>query len=313
MEGKNYIIIDTPRIVLNPFKTFLNLFKLIFVILKSIFYLKKEQVDILISTGGYMSLPLCFAAKILGLKLYLFEPNMVLGRANKIFLKYSKKIFCYSKNIINFPKKYFDKISIIEPLLRKNFYSLKYNETKQIKKKINFLIVGGSQGAKLFDNQLNEAIIKLSKRYELKIFHQTSLKNFENLKNFYSKNAINFKLFDFENNLFDKNLDINLCISRAGASTLSELTFLNIPYLTIPLPSAKDDHQYYNAIFYKNKNCCWMLKQEDLRINVLFNNLLNIIENKEDYLAKRISMKEISSKNTWNDTNQKLISVINEN
>ena len=104
-----------------------------------------------------------------------------------------------------------------------------------------------------------------------------------------------------------------MCITRAGASTLSELTYLNIPYLAIPYPLAKDDHQFQNALFYKNKNCCWILKQDDLNDDVLENNLINIIQNKHDYLSKKMSMRSFSFKNTWNNTNQKLISVINEN
>ena len=104
-----------------------------------------------------------------------------------------------------------------------------------------------------------------------------------------------------------------MCITRAGASTLSELTYLNIPYLAIPYPLAKDDHQFQNALFYKNKNCCWILKQDDLNDDVLENNLINIIQNKADYLSKKMSMRNFSGKNTWNNTNQKLINVINEN
>ena len=51
-----------------------------------------------------MSLPLCLAAKILSIKIFLFEPNMVLGRANNFFLQFSEKIFCYKNSIKNFPK-----------------------------------------------------------------------------------------------------------------------------------------------------------------------------------------------------------------
>ena len=92
-----------------------------------------------------------------------------------------------------------------------------------------------------------------------------------------------------------------------------DLTFLNIPYLAIPYPSAKDDHQFQNALYYKNRNCCWLLKQEDLKNEVLTNNLINIIENKDDYLAKKNSMKKLSYQNTWNKINEKLIGTINEN
>ena len=52
----------------------------------SIFFLKSKKIDILIGTGGYMSVPICIAAKILNIKIYLFEPNMVIGRANKFLL-----------------------------------------------------------------------------------------------------------------------------------------------------------------------------------------------------------------------------------
>ena len=72
-----------------------------------------------------MSLPLCIASKILNIKIFLFEPNMVLGRTNKLFLRFCEKIFCYSNKIKNFPNKFKNKILIIQTLLRKEFYSIK--------------------------------------------------------------------------------------------------------------------------------------------------------------------------------------------
>ena len=260
-----------------------------------------------------MSLPLCIAAKILNVKIYLFEPNMVLGRANKFFLKFSEKIFCYTDTIKNFPKKYTNKIILINPLLRKEFYSTKFDENLQINEQVNLLIIGGSQGAKLFDIEIKNTIIALSKRYKLKIFQQTRISNYKILKEFYIKNNIDNKLFDFDENILKYIKSANLCITRAGASTLSELTFLNIPYLAIPYPLAKDDHQYENALFYKKKNCCWLMLQDKLKQNILTNDLINIIENKEEYLLKKKNMKKFSYHNTWNNINQKLISTINEN
>jgi len=103
-----------------------------------------------------MSLPLCLAAKILGVRIYLFEPNMVLGRANSIFLRYTQKIFCYSNEIINFPKRHLSKILLIDSLLRKEFYSITSNEKSEINDQINLLVIGGSQGTELFDNELKK-------------------------------------------------------------------------------------------------------------------------------------------------------------
>ena len=57
------------------------------------------------------------------IKIYIFEPNMVIGRANKFLLKFCTKIFCYSETIINFPKKYKEKIFVINHILRKEIYN----------------------------------------------------------------------------------------------------------------------------------------------------------------------------------------------
>ena len=312
-EDFNIKIIDVPKLFSNIFLFPINFYFIFLLTIKSIFFLKKKNIDTLISTGGYMSLPLCIAALILNIKIYLFEPNMVLGRANKFFLRFCEKVFCYSSELQKFPKKFIDKIVLINPLVRKDFYSKKIKEILPIEQNITLLIIGGSQGAKLFDTELKNAIITLSKKYKLKIFHQTSISNFKDLRQFYIKNNIHNQLFDFDKKIFEFISKANLCITRGGASTLSELIFLDIPSLVIPYPAAIDDHQYQNALFYKNKNCCWIMRQDRLKENILGDNLINIVEKKDDYVAKKKSMQNFSYKNTWNNINQKLINIINEN
>jgi len=127
----NYKLIDIPRISKNLFKLPYIIFFLIISFYKSFFFIKKNNIKILISTGGYMSLPLCLSAKILNIKIYLLEPNMVIGRLNKFFLKFSEKIICYSSKLKNFPNEYRDKIVIINPLLRKKIYQVKNQENKK--------------------------------------------------------------------------------------------------------------------------------------------------------------------------------------
>ncbi|MDB4193282.1 UDP-N-acetylglucosamine--N-acetylmuramyl-(pentapeptide) pyrophosphoryl-undecaprenol N-acetylglucosamine transferase [Candidatus Pelagibacter sp.] len=295
------------NIFLIPFQFFL----IIYLIIKSIFFLKKSKIDILISTGGYMSLPLCLASKILDIKLFLFEPNMVLGRSNKFFIKSCEKIFCYSSKIKNFPKKCINKICVIPALLRKNFYDLK--KTEGIDKNINLLIIGGSQGAKIFDTLIKSSIIELSKKYSLKIYQQTNSVNFEALKKLYKDKNIDCELFYFNEDISDRMSKSNICITRAGASTLAELVFLNLPSVAIPLPTSKDNHQFENAFFYNEIGCNWILNQNEIKDETLTNKLFNIIDNKDEFLAKKKNMKNFSYQNTWNNINQKIISVINEN
>ena len=296
------------NIFLLPFQFFL----IIYLVVKSIFFLRKRKINVLISTGGYMSLPLCLAAKILNIKIFLFEPNMVLGRSNKFFIKSCEKIFCYSNKIKNLPNQYINKINVIPALLRKKFYDVKKADNI-IDKNINLLIIGGSQGAKIFDTLIKSTIIKLSKRYNLKICQQTNLLNFEELKKFYKDNDIDFELFYYNDDISNIMSRSNICITRAGASTLAELVFLNLPYVAIPLPTSKDNHQFENASFYNQIGCNWILNQKEINDDTIASKLLNIIVKKDEYLLKKKNMKNYSYQNTWNNINQKIISVINEN
>jgi|TARA_B110000027_G_scaffold26082_1_gene28589 UDP-N-acetylglucosamine--N-acetylmuramyl-(pentapeptide) pyrophosphoryl-undecaprenol N-acetylglucosamine transferase len=307
----NFEIFNVIPISKNIFVLPFQFFLIIYLIIKSIFFLRKRKIDILISTGGYMSLPLCLASKFLNIKLFLFEPNMVLGRSNKFFIKSCEKIFCYSNKIKNFPDKYMNKINVIPALLRKKFY--KVEKAENIKGNVNLLVIGGSQGAKIFDRLIKTSIIELSKKYDLKIYQQTDLINFENLKKFYKDNNINNELFDFNEDISNLMSKANICLTRAGASTLAELVFLNLPFLAIPLPTSKDNHQFENAFFYNKIGCNWIINQNEINDETITNKLVNIIDNKDEYLIKKMNMKNFSYQNTWNNINQKIISVINEN
>ena len=129
----------------------------------------------------------------------------------------------------------------------------------------------------------------------------------------YSEINLKYELFDFNNELYKKFKDVDFAITRAGASTISELSFYNIPFLAIPFPYAKDDHQFYNAKYYSDKDLCWLVKQEDFDPNKIADLLTNLIKDKKDYLLKKLNMEKFSYQNTWNNINQKLTVLINEN
>ena len=304
------VIIDTPKLNLNFFFPF-KLIKLFYLIIVSLIFLKKERIDKVFSIGGYMSIPLIIGAKILGLKIYLLEPNLTLGRSNSFFLNFSKKIICYSDKLINFPKKFTYKIELINPLVFKAFYEIK--KTEEINKKFHFLISGGSQGAYIFDGIIKEVMVDLAKKYQLKVIQQTNIKKIKDLENFYNLNNIENEIFNFEKKFINLINKSDLCITRSGATSLAEISIMNKPFVAIPLPSSKDDHQMENAKFYENLGCCWVLDQKTLNKKKLLDILLNILDNKSDYIKKKTNLKKLNYKNSWNDVNQKLKKIINEN
>ena len=312
LDIDNYKIfeVNTPKLnklILLPF----TILKLFFLILKSLLLLKKEKIQILISTGGYMSLPLCVAANILNIKIFLLEPNMIIGRANKFFLSFCEKIICYSNNIIGFPNKFKNKLAILDPLIRKKYYKKKLKEKTD--KIFTLMIIGGRQGAQIFDEMIHESIIKVSKTNQLKIIHQTNKNKVDFFKNLYSGNKIENIVFNF-----DQNLDVllnqsDLCITRAGASSLAEIALLKIPFIAIPLPTSKDNHQFENAKYYKDKGCCWVINQMNFDKKKFEDFLIDLLKSKDDLFKKKINLENLNYQNTWNNVNQNLLNIINEN
>ena len=123
---------------------------------------------------------------------------------------------------------------------------------------------------------------------------------------------IKHKIFDFDNSIYEEYLNSDLAISRSGASTLSELSFFNIPFIAVPFPHAKDNHQFFNAEFYEKKQCCWIIKQENFNINIVSKKIIMLIQEKNELSKKRLHLKEFSKENTWNDINKNLRELINE-
>ena len=116
-----------------------------------------------------------------------------------------------------------------------------------------------------------------------------------------------------QHKLLIKAVNYDLAITRSGASAISELAYLNIPFVAIPFPYAKDNHQYYNAEFYEKKKCCWLIMQKDIDEKSLINLMQKIFEDQNEYYTKKNNLIKLSKENTWEKNKSKLIELINEN
>ena len=309
-----FSLINVPNLFVNLYLLPLKLIYFFISIIKSLFYLKRKNFDILISTGGYMSIPFCIASYFLNIKIILFEPNSVLGRANKFMLRFSKKIICIDKNLKLFPEKYRNKIYLSDSILRKEIYFNKKNENKNFSVKKKILIIGGSQGARFFDDNIFYLICKLSENIEVELYQQVFDDNKKKvLEKKYQNLKIKNKLFKFEENLFEEYSNFDLAITRSGASAISELSYFNVPFIAIPFPHAKDNHQYYNAMYYAEQSCCWIINQKDYNLYRINEFIINLFNKNSDYFEKKNNLSKITNQNTWNNINKKLVKLINEN
>jgi len=310
----HYDLINVPNVFSKFYLLPINLIKILFSIYKSFLYLKINNINILISTGGYMSLPICIAAKILRIKIILFEPNSVIGRANRLLLNICYKIICYDKDLKLLPVKYNDKVYLIDRILRKEIYLSNKNNKKDFGELKKILVLGGSQGANFFNKNITNLVLNISKKFKLEIYQQ-SIDNNEKkiIGEKYNHAGIKYSLFKFDENLLQKITNFDFAITRSGATSISELSYLNIPFLAIPFPYSKDDHQYFNAKYYEIRNCCWLVRQNDFDLVKIESLIINLFNEKADYFKKKENLEKISNQNTWNNVNKKLIDLINEN
>ena len=124
---------------------------------------------------------------------------------------------------------------------------------------------------------------------------------------------IESRVFSFDHNLNEVLKQGDLCVTRAGASSLAELSFLNIPFIAIPLPSSKDNHQYVNAKYYEEQDCCWIIDQKNFDDQKFEKFLLELTNKSQDYMTKKNNLQKLNYQNTWNNVNQKILKIINEN
>ena len=295
----------------NLLNKILSLIVIFFSILKSIIILKKERPDLVIGFGGYVSFPASFASKFFNIPLVIYEPNIVLGRANKYLLSITKKIFLGKEIKEKIPERYKNKVDIVGPIISKNIINY-LNSEKKIRKEIfSILVLGGSQGAEIFGKIIPPVINMIKDKSHTVQIKQQCIRNQKNLIiNYYNKkNIINY-VFEFEKNILDLILSSDLVITRSGASATAELVHTATPFIAVPIPSSIDNHQYLNAKYYKDKGYCWMLDQDNFNEKNLFNLVIEIINDKKKLENKRENMKKDYTNNVYNVIETKIKEII---
>ncbi len=243
-------------------------------------YFKKEGIKAVLSVGGYSAAAASFAALLTPqTKLYIQEQNAVMGSLNRLLQPFATKVFsAYEADRFSFPIReiFFEKARVREDL-----------------KTVIFL--GGSQGASAI-NRFAQKIAPLLDSRGIRIMHQCGKNDYEDLKKFYAQSGIGVELFPFSDDLISYMERADFAISRAGASTLWELTANGLPALFVPYPYAAGDHQYYNAKSLADQGLALLRREEELDEGLIEEITaldLKEISEKLKHLAKRDGAKQI--------------------
>lgn len=237
--------------------------------------IKEFDPDIVIGAGGYVTAPVIKMAKKLGYKTLVHEQNSILGLSNKMNLKYtdtlctsfkdmkvSKCHYVYTGNPTSDNAKKLKAIDLKE-------LGIKNNNNKTV------LIVMGSLGSQTVSNVLKESLDKFYNSYNTIIVTG---------KDYYDSyldlpKGDNVYLFPYMNNLPAVMKSCDLMVTRAGASTISEIVSTNTPAIFIPSPFVTENHQYKNAMSLVKENAALILEEKDLTADTLVNIINNNINN----------------------------------
>lgn len=250
--------------------------------------LKEYKPDIVVGTGGYVCGPVVLSAFFHGIPTVIHEQNAIPGVTNKILSKVATQIAISFKE----SEKFFPsaKVKFTGNPVKEQIINLNRDKAIEVwgfdKTKPILFVVGGSRGAKNINNAVTDLIPKLIEENIQLIFvtgengYNTTIKKLEEAK-INIKNLKGVKILPFIYNMQDALGACDLIVSRAGATTLSEVTAVGIPAILIPSPYVANNHQEYNAIVLEENGAAILIKESQLNQNILGEQIINIIKNKD--------------------------------
>jgi UDP-N-acetylglucosamine--N-acetylmuramyl-(pentapeptide) pyrophosphoryl-undecaprenol N-acetylglucosamine transferase len=247
----------------------MSLFRLFYGTIQAILIFKKFKPNIVVSFGGYPAIPSMLSAKIMKIPLVIQEPNSVVGQASKVFLGSAAAVACsfeHTKGINKASNTYLTGTPVRSSILavRKKPYPKLSNASK-----INILIIGGSQGAKILGQVLPLAFAKLPENIQkrLQIVQQVRSEDIEAVRKIYKKHDIDAKIESFFVDMDKKLAETHLVICRAGATTIAELIAVGRPSVLVPIAASKENHQVLNAEWLVTNNAGWMIAEKDFSVD----------------------------------------------
>ena len=247
------------------------------------------QPNVGVGVGGYASGAAMWAAANMGIPILLQEQNGFAGVTNKILKDKATKIcVAYEGMERFFPA---DKIILTGNPVRQNLTSGKRKEESER----NLLIIGGSLGARTINEAVKAALPELAKS-DIHVVWQTGKVYYDKCKAAWEAagSPANIECLDFLADMPDRYANADLVISRAGASSISELCLLGKPAILVPSPNVAEDHQTHNAMALVNKEAAVLVRdieaaelliptamkliQNDQQLTLLHTNILRLAQ-----------------------------------
>lgn len=227
-------------------------------ILKALFLLLRTRPSAVLGIGGYASGPLVLMASLLRIPTVLLEPNALPGFTNRMLKPFVRQAACAFESTL---PRFGDKAVLTGNPVRSSFKVL---GAKAHQPPLQLLCFGGSQGSRILSEALLKALSSLPGEESLSIVHQTGPTQLEGVQNAYRDAGRKAQVVPFIENMSEAFANADLVLCRAGATTIAELTVAGKAAILVPLRSAADDHQTWNAKALVAQGAAVMLSEADL-------------------------------------------------
>jgi UDP-N-acetylglucosamine--N-acetylmuramyl-(pentapeptide) pyrophosphoryl-undecaprenol N-acetylglucosamine transferase len=233
---------------------------------------------LVVGFGGYASVPTVYAAQRAGLPTLLHEQNAVLGRANRMLAAQARAV------ATSFPKT--AALGKATPRLTGNpvrpaIAALGAQPYPAMEGTLRLLVLGGSQGARVFARLIPAALAALAaeRRRRIAIAQQCRPEDLEQVRSAYAALGQPAELADFFTDVAERLAIAHLVISRSGASTVAELAAAGRPAILLPYPHATDDHQTANAAAFAGAGAGWLMPEANASPESLARHLAMLLDN----------------------------------
>lgn len=282
--------------------------KIFFSILDSYKIIKTVRPDIIIGVGGYASGVILFVASIKSIPTMIIEQNAIPGMTNKILGKFVNTVcISYQESISFFPPvRTFLTGNPVRLQVFKGNIEAAYKLFSLERELFTIFIFGGSAGARSINRAMVDALNYL---YDLKdkiqFLHQTGQRDYENVRDAYRKVGFRGTIAPFIYQMGEAYAVADIVISRAGATTLAELTALGKPAILIPYPYAAGNHQEINAKKLVDIGAAKMILDREMKGEILAKMIRNLYENEK----LRVEMQNNSKSVGRPEASEKIVDI----
>jgi len=252
--------------------------------------------------GGYASVPAALAARLARVPLLVHEQNAVMGRANRLLARFAARVVLTFAGTAAVPALARGRVLVAGNPVRPGFATTSPAADRPgcaSDDRLRLLILGGSQGARIFADIVPTAVALLpaALRARLAIAQQCRSEDLERVRAAYAAIAQPVELTTFFDDVPARMAAADLVVARSGASTVAELLALGRPALFVPYAFAADDHQTANARALEEAGAAVVLPQAEASPSLLARHLADLLGNP----ARRAAMAQAARRLAWPD------------